>query len=83
MALHGEASSFNINAVAEIIINLWAIHSYYSTDQIYKVHKTGLFFKLRPRRTCIVQSKDKSSIREIKKISAKNLVSGYVSTNVD
>ena len=53
----------------------------YDADCIFKVDKTGLFFKLLPRRTCICSFENKKSLRGTKALRAKDRITAYICMN--
>lgn len=82
-SLHGEAGSVNALAVAGEISQLRSDLAQYPPDHIYNMDETGLFFKLLPRRTYVLESEGRRTVRGIKAMKAKDRITAFVCTNAD
>ena len=83
VAMHGEAGSASPIEVAKEIAELREKLLHYPVQNIYNVDETGLFYKLIPRRTYVLESEGKKSVRGTKAIKAKDRVTAFCCTNAD
>ena len=82
-SLHGEAGSVNALAVAGDISQLRSNLAQYPPDHVYNMDETGLFFKLLPRRTYVLESEGRRTVRGIKAMKAKDRITAFLCTNAD
>lgn len=81
VALHGEAGSVTPGSVIPGMIQLRQDLSDYDVECIFNVDETGLFFKLLPRRTYVLELENFKSVRGTKAMKAKDRITAYVCTN--
>lgn len=82
-SLHGEAGSASAASVANDISELRTKLSEYPMVRIYNMDETGLFFKLLPSRTYVMESEGRRSVRGIKAMKAKDRVTAFICNNAD
>lgn len=79
--LCGEAGSVDQNAIREGMEEVKSACGNYRLENIFNVDETGLFFKLLPRRTYIMASESRKTVRGTKDMTAKDRLTLYVCTN--
>lgn len=83
VSLHGEAGSVDVAKVARSIAEIRKRLEEYDIDCIFNVDETGLFYKLLPRRTYVMDVENRRSVRGTKNMGAKDRITAYVCTNAD
>ena len=79
--LHGKAGSVTISDVSQGIAQFCENLSTYDVDNIYNQDETGLFFKLFPKQSYVLESEGGKTLRGITGMGAKDRVTLFVCTN--
>lgn len=83
VSLHGDGGFAKALDIVKEITELREKVKDYSFLQICNMEETDLFYKLISRRTYVLKSKEKRSVRGVKGMRAKNGIIAYLYTNVD
>lgn len=83
VSLHGEAGSASALNLSEDISKLRENLRDYALSNIYNMDETGLFYRLFPRTTYVLQAEGKRSVRGLKSMHAKDRITAYICTNAD
>ena len=77
IGLHRQAGSADVAEVAKEMSGLRSSVREYDTKNIYDVGETGLYFKILPRRTYVLCTENRKTLRGIKAMKSKDRITTY------